>query len=47
MIEADEDSFDFRCTCCGACCRNREDILLNAYDVIRIQKYLKMILGHL
>ena len=37
MIEADEDSFDFRCTCCGACCRNREDILLNAYDVIRIQ----------
>lgn len=34
------DTFDFRCTCCGACCRYREDILLSAYDVMRIQKYL-------
>ncbi len=45
MIEADKDSFDFRCTCCGVCCRNREDILLNAYDVMRIQKYLKIDFG--
>ena len=36
----DTDTFDFRCTCCGACCRNREDILLSAYDVMRIQKHL-------
>lgn len=34
------ETFDFRCTCCGACCRHREDILLSAYDVMRIQKYL-------
>ena len=38
----DTDTFDFRCTCCGACCRNREDILLSAYDVMRIQKHLRI-----
>lgn len=42
-----EDSFCFRCTCCGACCRNREDILLNIQDIIRIQKYLRIDLASL
>ena len=36
----DTETFYFRCTCCGACCREREDIVLNGYDVMRIQKYL-------
>ena len=36
----DTDTFDFRCTCCGACCRNREDIVMSGYDVMRIQNYL-------
>ena len=36
----DTETFYFRCTCCGACCRKREDIVLNGYDVMRIQKYL-------
>ena len=40
MKVLDTDTFDFRCTCCGVCCRNREDILLSAYDVMRIQKHL-------
>lgn len=37
-----EDTFTFHCTCCGACCRHREDILLSAYDVVRLLKVLKM-----
>lgn len=37
-----EDTFNFRCTCCGACCRHRDDILLNAYDIVRMIKYLNM-----
>lgn len=40
-----EDSFEFHCTCCGACCRHRNDILLSAYDMIRLLKYLKMTLS--
>lgn len=39
-----EDSFAFHCTCCGACCRHREDILLSAYDIVRMRKHLKMTL---
>lgn len=41
-VVKDSDTFNFRCTCCGACCRNREDILLNAFDITRIQKYLSI-----
>lgn len=37
-----EDTFAFHCTCCGACCRHREDILLSAYDVVRLLKVLKL-----
>lgn len=37
-----EDTFNFHCTCCGACCRHREDILLNAYDIFRMMKHLKL-----
>lgn len=39
---SEDDSFSFHCTCCGACCRHREDILLNAYDLWHIANYLKM-----
>ena len=37
-----EDRFNFRCTCCGSCCRNREDILLNIQDVLNIHTYLNI-----
>ncbi len=37
-----EDTFNFRCTCCGACCRNREDVILNIHDILRIQSYLNI-----
>lgn len=40
-----EDTFAFHCTCCGACCRHREDILLSAYDIVRLQKTLKLTFG--
>ncbi len=33
-------SFRFRCTMCGKCCINREDILLNAKDVYHLAKIL-------
>lgn len=29
-----DDTFRFGCDCCGKCCRNRSDILLNAYDIM-------------
>lgn len=35
-----EDTFRFGCDCCGECCKTRGDILLNAYDVMRLQKSL-------
>lgn len=35
-----EAPFMFRCTMCGECCINREDILLNAFDVFRMSKAL-------
>jgi hypothetical protein len=35
-----EDTFRFGCDCCGECCKNRGDILLNAYDIMRLQEYL-------
>ena len=36
------EPFEFRCLQCGKCCRNREDILLNPYDLHRIAKELQM-----
>lgn len=42
-----QDTFQFRCDGCGECCKNRQDILLNAYDIIRIRKFLKITLGQL
>ncbi len=35
-----EQTFRFGCNCCGQCCKERVDILLTAYDVMRLQKYL-------
>lgn len=34
--------FAFHCLECGACCRNREDVILSAYDLYRIAKALDM-----
>ena len=32
--------FRFHCTQCGKCCKNREDILLNPYDLHRVSQAL-------
>ena len=37
-----DDTFHFRCDGCGRCCRNRNDILLNPYDLYRVAKTLGM-----
>lgn len=37
-----DDTFKFRCTMCGKCCVDREDILLNPRDMYRISKYLDL-----
>jgi len=37
-----DDTFRFKCYGCGKCCKNREDILLNAQDVYRMAKHLKL-----
>ena len=37
-----DDSFSFHCTQCGKCCIHREDILLNAKDLYKIAKHLKL-----
>lgn len=37
-----DDTFKFHCTQCGKCCRNRDDILLSAYDIYKMSKALKM-----
>ena len=37
-----DDTFQFRCTQCGLCCLNREDILLSPMDMFRISKELKL-----
>ena len=37
-----DEKFSFHCTQCGACCINREDILLTPKDVFRIVKKLQM-----
>ena len=40
LVIGKEESFRFHCTACGKCCINREDILLNPYDLYRIAKAL-------
>ena len=40
-----DDVFRFRCTACGKCCKNREDILLSPYDLNRISKLLGIEMG--
>ena len=35
-----DETFQFRCTQCGKCCVDREDILLNARDMYMISKHL-------
>lgn len=37
-----DEKFSFHCTQCGACCINREDILLTPKDVFRMAKELQM-----
>lgn len=41
-----DDTFRFHCTACGQCCKNREDILLNPYDLYRIANHLNVEMGH-
>lgn len=41
-IDPKTGTFKFRCTQCGKCCSNREDILLNVFDVCRLAKRFKM-----
>ena len=36
------DKFNFACKQCGNCCKNREDILLNPFDLNRLAHALKM-----
>ncbi len=38
----ENDTFEFGCTQCGECCRNRHDILLLPYDLYRIAKFLNL-----
>ncbi len=33
-----DDTFRFHCTMCGRCCIDREDILLNPYDLYRLAR---------
>lgn len=40
MTVKPDDTFNFGCVRCGACCRYRYDILLNPQDVFRISKHL-------
>lgn len=36
------DTFKFKCDMCGKCCKNRHDILLSSYDILRIRKFLNV-----
>lgn len=38
---AEEDTFEFGCIQCGECCHNRQDILLQPFDLYRIAQYLE------
>ena len=35
-----DDTFGFKCQQCGACCMNRNDIILNPFDIYKGAKYL-------
>lgn len=37
-----DDTFAFKCRHCGKCCKNRDDVLLNARDVFNIAKKLNL-----
>jgi len=37
-----DDTFAFKCRRCGKCCKNREDILLNARDLYNIAVKLNL-----
>jgi len=37
-----DDTFRFKCYGCGKCCKNRDDILLNAQDLFRLARHLKL-----
>ncbi len=39
------EKFNFACVQCGECCRNRDDILLNPFDVFRLCREKKMTLS--
>lgn len=39
---SEKSKMRFRCDGCGECCKNREDIILNAYDIFRIRKKLSI-----
>jgi len=41
-----DDTFRFKCYGCGKCCKNRDDILLNSFDLYRLAKHLKLNLDH-
>lgn len=34
-----DDTFEFRCTACGRCCKHREDIILTPYDTYRLAEF--------
>lgn len=38
----ENDTFEFQCQRCGACCMNREDIIINAWDVFKASKALNI-----
>lgn len=44
---SEKSKMRFRCDGCGECCKNREDIILNAYDIFRIRKKLDITLEEL
>ncbi len=37
-----DDEFEFECQQCGACCMNRNDIILNAYDIYTAARFLNI-----
>lgn len=37
-----DDSFSFKCSECGKCCRNREDIILTPLDLFKMSKHLNL-----
>lgn len=40
QLIGENDTFEFQCQRCGACCMNREDIIINAWDVYNASKAL-------